>query len=169
MATATEGKEEEIARLLSEGIQTAELVRRGYARGTVYKVAGRLKEGGTPPQEQTDDNVDAGVEDDPGIVDLKKELRKAELERQIEEIKGSSSTEIRLKSLEAKLEAMEVALEEVAIGLQGLDDRLDVTPLLGIRERFVCSCGSQGMVAVKVICTSCDRETSYGWWPKRDV
>ena len=164
---SVEGKEEEIARLLSEGTAAAALVQRVYARGTVYKVAARVREGGTPTARPEDDGIDVDVENDPEVIDLKKELRRAELERQIEEIKGPSSTETRLLALEHRLEDLEATLE----GAEEAHDRLEAltgqSPLGGLRERFACSCGAEGMVAAKVVCTSCGRETSHGWWPSK--
>ena len=85
-------KEEEIAGLLSQGIAPAELVRKGYARGIVYKVRGRLEQPGTAQEKGdttvvTDSGLDPALEADPEIMELKKALRKVELERQIEEIR----------------------------------------------------------------------------------
>ena len=48
MSTVAIGKECEIAKLLLEGIPPVEIIHKGYARGTVYKVNRRVKEGGTP-------------------------------------------------------------------------------------------------------------------------
>ena len=99
-------------------------------------------------------------------MELKKALRKAELERQIEEIRGPSSTESRLLALEEKAETLEAALADVIDDHHGLEQRVDGSPLSGLRERFECSCGAEGIVAARVVCTSCGRETSHGWWPK---
>lgn len=157
MATSVLGKEEEIGRLLSDGAAPADLVRQGYARGTVYKVAGRLRTEATPQNsdETAQRDFDPGVENDPEIVELKKAVRRAELELQIEEIKGSSSIEVRLLALERSIQDVGTFMEEG-----------DDSPLSGLREGFQCSCGAEGLVAVRVICTCCKNETSYGWWPK---
>ena len=41
-------KEEEIAKLLSQGTPPVELIERGFVRGTVYKIAKRLAEKDAP-------------------------------------------------------------------------------------------------------------------------
>ena len=166
MTTAVAGKEEEIARLLAEGITPVDLIKRGFRRATVYKVNRRVQTGGTPQEDASVPATDRAVEDDPQILELKKALRKAELERQIEEIRGPSSAESRLLALEENAETSAAALAEVIDDHDGLEQRVDGSPLSGLRERFECSCGVGGMVAAKVVCTSCGAETSYGWSPK---
>ena len=158
-------KEEEIARLLSEGTPPAELVHQGYSRGTVYKVKRRLAEGGTTPPgpslpgpESTDPASDPALEADSEIMELKKSLRKAQLERQLAEIRAPIDLEARLTSIEEELTVIGDALTY-------LDDQLGGSPLSGLREKFECACGAKGLVAVRVYCTECNREGSYGWSP----
>ena len=84
-------KEEEIAKLLTEGKTPQELVSLGYSRGWVYRVNARLKPEGSTPKEGEgilDVGIDSTVESDPEVLELKKALRKAQLERQIAEVSG---------------------------------------------------------------------------------
>ena len=121
--------------------------------------------GNTTPQEQTnptsgsaDPAVDPTLEADPEIIDLKKSLRKAQLQRQLEEFSGPAGLENRLLDAETQLEI----LTEELWDLQG---RMDGSLLVGIHGGYECTCGAKGLVSVKVRCTACDKETSYGWYP----
>ena len=97
-------KEKEIASLLSEGNQAAELVRQGYARGTVYKVAQRLGHASTTPFVGTGgDASDWNVENDPDVIQLRKAIRMAELQRQLEEIEPSVELVDRITKLEEEV------------------------------------------------------------------
>ncbi len=91
-------KEDQIAGLLSQGTAPAELVHQGYARSTVYKMAKRLAEMDTSQlsEDKEGPDVDLEVENDPAIIQLKKDLRKAHLERQIAEVKAPIDLEARL-------------------------------------------------------------------------
>ena len=164
MPATVVGTEEEIGRLLAEGNKPAELIQRGFKRGTVYKVNRRLQTGGTP-SESGDKGLDPSIESDPEVMDLRKALRKAELERQLEEFKGPSSTESRLLALEEQWEEMEATLDETMAAYRHVVVRVDGSPLNGLRQNFECSCGAKGHVSARIVCTSCGRETSQGWWP----
>ena len=162
-------KQEEIAGLLSQGIPPSELVRRGYARGTVYKVARGLPKRG-PPQPLVDgicsknpQSVDLSIESDPDVVALKKEVRMAELEGLLKEIRAPIDLEGRLEGLEQTIKKLE---DSVEYHLGMLIEDIEASPLIGLKEKFKCTCGEEGLVATKVFCTACTRETSYGWWPK---
>lgn len=154
-------KEDQIAGLLSQGTAPAELVHQGYARSTVYKMAKRLAETDTSQlsENKGGPDVDLEVENDPAIIQLKKDLRKAHLERQIAEIRAPID-------LEARLIRIEEELDEGSDALSILREKVDGSPLAGIRQRFKCSCGTEGLVAAGVRCTNCGREATYGWHPK---
>ena len=154
-------KEEQIARLLSQGTPPAELVHQGPAKSTVYKVARRLveRDGSHVSADKESPDVDLEVENDPDIIQLKKDLRKAHLERQIAEIRAPID-------LEARLTRIEEGLDEGSDALSNLRKRVDGSPLAGIRHLFECSCGTKGLVAVRVCCTACGKESRYGWFPK---
>lgn len=168
MTAAPEGKEEEIERLLGEGSTPVELIRSGFKRGTVYKINGRMRTWARARQTDGLDGVsDRGVEDDPEVVELKTALRKAELQKQIEEISGPSSGERRLVGLEEAVETLQYAIAEAHSDRESLDRRLRNTPLFNLREPFRCECGSQGFLEVEVTCTRCYFPRRYGWWPKK--
>ena len=170
MTTAPEGKEVEIERLLGEGSTPVELIRRGFKRGTVYKVNRRLGtnvlDGGGLTPDKSDVRRDGRVEDDPEVVELKMALRRAELQRQIEEISGPSSTERRLGWLEEAVEILQATFVEAHEDRKSLEGRLRNTPLYDLRERFECDCGSSGFFQVEVTCTNCYSPKRYGWRPK---
>ena len=51
--------------------------------------------------------------------------------------------------------------------MRSVVDNLQATPAYGLRKTFACSgCGEVGNVAVRVKCTSCERDTHVGWFPK---
>ena len=104
-------KEGEIAQLLREGTLPVELVRRGYARGTVYKVSGRLKKEGSILQTQTNQSAkdllskpDPTLQADPEIIELKKAVLKAELQKKLAQIGEQPDLLMRLVKLEVELD-----------------------------------------------------------------
>ena len=100
-------KEEEIRQLLAQGASKADLVRRGYARGTVYKVGRRLANESTPRSLAADtngkDSRHASMPSpmkpsaDPEISDLQREVQKAKLEVELSRVRdeGVSSEQLR--------------------------------------------------------------------------
>lgn len=61
--------------------------------------------------------------------------------------------------LESQFKTLEALLGDT-------EARLDSTPALGLKQRFKCSCGASGFVALHIQCTKCGRETWWGWFPK---
>lgn len=56
---------------------------------------------------------------------------------------------------------------KVVAQIRSIVGNLQSTPGYGLRKTFTCSgCGERGSVAVRVRCTSCDRETLAGWFPE---
>ncbi|MGD1118348.1 MAG: hypothetical protein ABR886_02535 [Dehalococcoidales bacterium] len=88
----------EITKLLKEGKTVKEIIGLGYKPRTVYHVQSRLKKqppplitkAAKPPQKSAKPTLppplDDNLENDPEIIQLKKEVRKAELNRSIKEI-----------------------------------------------------------------------------------
>lgn len=167
-AQASTGKEEEIARFLSEGSTPSELVKRGFARGTVYKVARLIGKKSSGEGISNDDHTptDAEIESDPEIVRLRKDLRKAELERKLAELNGPILFEPRLAHVESELKEFDDTLSDLYETIETMNVAARGSPLTGLRENFTCSCGAKGMVAAQIQCTACGRERSYGWFPK---
>ena len=161
------GKEEEIAGLLSKGVPPVELVRRGYARGTVYKVKSRVP--AERPSHERDGrepgSVGSARGDDPEAVALQKALRVAELERQLEEATGATNVGGHLAAFEVQINDLYRMVDEVEESLQRLTALVEGSPLGSLRNRFECPCGSTGLVAGRVFCTSCGLEQHHGWWP----
>ena len=98
-----DSKSDEIIQLLSEGKSSKEIIARGHKPGTVYsaqrkwrqrKATNTLKKdipkSDQPPQS---DSI-SEIETDPEIVQLKREVRKAELERQLGKMKVPLEMEI---------------------------------------------------------------------------
>ncbi len=115
-------KEEEIARLLSQGTQPTELVRKGYNRSTVYKVARRERtptpqDPASPIAGAADLVADAKLEADPEIMERKKAVRMAQLDLQLAEIRAPIDLEARLVTVEehvaALLEAVTHLVEDI--------------------------------------------------------
>ena len=163
-------KEADIARRLSEGIAPAELIRSGYARGTVYKVRRRLEQPGTAQENGdttavTDSGLDPALEADPEIVELRKSIRKAELEQQLADLKAPTRFEPRLVTVEKTVSSITTAVKGMLEDLVDLRHEVEGSPLSGLRHRFDCECGANGSVVARVCCTGCGREASYGWWP----
>ena len=167
------GKESEIAGLLSQGIPPSELVRKGLTRSTVYKVAKRLQER-TPEQPGTAQgdtdgakavtgyDLDPALEADPEIVELRKSIRKAELEQQLADLKAPTRFEPRLLMLEKTVGEMAEAVTGLINDLDEVEQQVEGSPLSGLRKKFRCSCGQTGLVAASVVCTSCGAQTTYG-------
>ncbi|MBI3954194.1 MAG: hypothetical protein HY330_06740 [Chloroflexi bacterium] len=159
------GKQEAIVRLLTAGKPAAELVRQGYSKGTVYKMARRVTALPAAGREGSQAQAEAAVEGDPDIVRLKKKLRKAQLERQIREARAPLEVESRLLVLDGRVAEVEQTLEETREATVRLGDALKASPLSRLRGRFSCGCGAKGHVAVSIKCTSCDTERWWGWFP----
>ena len=165
-------KTEEITKMMKSGYTATQCIAQGYKRGLVYRVNRTLHKN---PQDNgnhskclthaTSDEADTDIESDPEIMELKKSLRKAELEREIAEIKIPKDIESRIIALEENVVDVEEFVGSVFLDLDDLKEALKATPLFNLRSKFKCECGNQGMVAVKVHCTACAEEIEYGWYP----
>ena len=167
-------KTQEITKLLKAGHTPTQCIARGYKRGLVYRANRTLHD--NPPDNgghskhltrATSDEADTDIESNPEIMELQISLRKAELERKIAEIKIPKDIESRIIALEENAVDIEEHVFSVHFALDDLKKALKATPLFNLRSRFKCECGSHGTLAVKVHCTVCDKETKYGWYPKK--
>ena len=168
-------KTQDITEKLQSGLSTAQVIALGFNPSLVYKVNRDIKKGikreinsknsKVSGENNLKDNVD--IENDPDIMALKKELRKAELERQLAEIKVPIGLESRIEALEEKVEEPNDQLDYLFSEYIDLRSLVDNTPLSGLLGRFKCSCGEKGMVAVPVQCTACEQEILYGHFPER--
>ena len=78
------------------------------------------------------------------------------------------SIEERLTSFESPVHKLENQVEMLGASkssLQEIEVRLKGTPALGLEQRFRCSCGASGFVALHIQCTKCGKETWWGWFP----
>ncbi len=174
-------KTQEIIEKMKAGASPADLIGQGYKRGLVYKVNKTLRSTSSERGELTPSNpcgdssiaststVDSTIEGDPEILELKKELRKAELRRQLAEINAPIELEARINALENK--AKEVGDQFNHLFDEWIDLRalVDNTPLAGLRQIFKCSCGAVGALAVAIQCTACGTEKTYGWSPNNNA
>ena len=92
---------------------------------------------------------------------------------------GIDSALARLTEIESKLSELEkssgrgvgrrdlhLLQGKIMKQMRSVIDNLQATPAYGLRKTFACSgCGEVGNVAVRVKCTSCQRETHVGWFP----
>ena len=83
-------------------------------------------------------------------------------------LENASKAQQRLESLEQTIQAMHErcdALETQVEKIKEFKVRVTGTPALGLKNRFTCSCGASGFVALHIQCTKCGRETWWGWFP----
>lgn len=69
------------------------------------------------------------------------------------------------KDLEAWLVRLEEHVAALLEAVNNLIEDVESSPLMSIRQRFKCSCGNGGLVAVRVHCTACGSETRCDWFP----
>ena len=174
-------KTQEITEKLQAGESPSDLIeQQGYKRGLVYKVKKMLETTPTADDEYIHGQSvkmvtskmecatsDAAIEADPEIVELKKDLRKAELQKLIAEVMVPLEIESRLAALEEWYGVLTDDNEEVLIKLENLGERIDNAPLTDADERFQCTCGAKGLLAIPIVCTACGKESSCGWWPEK--
>jgi len=89
------------------------------------------------------------------------------------QISGFSYRLDRVESTITKLESMQDVVDQVSLELQSANKRLEATEDglratagYNIRRTFECSsCMAKGVVAIKVTCAKCGKDTWWGWWP----
>lgn len=113
-------KKDEIRQLLAQGESKAELVRRGYARGSVYGAArGMVKPvNPNPARSSTNGAVPSPASTplamipstDPEISQLQKEIQRARLEAELKKVRGDVKSVEELEQEVARLRAWTVAI-----------------------------------------------------------
>ena len=63
---------------------------------------------------------------------------------------------------------MSCQLEEVRDSLTEIEAQVWTNPLSGIQSEFACQCGATKLIAARVKCTKCGRETYWGWRPEKE-
>lgn len=81
--------------------------------------------------------------------------------------RGVPDVSVPVQRLSQRLEAVVKDLQKVNGQVAGVLRGLGGTPGYGIRNSFTCeSCGSHGLLAIPMKCTTCGNEGWWGWWPK---
>ncbi len=112
-----DGIMQQIERLLRDGKSSRQVIDLRYNPSSVYKVQRRVRAGasapitgGNDPTSPTaglgDDHLYLEVESHPEVVELKRELRKAQLQSQIAAVRVPDGMEKRLDSLEKTVSEM---------------------------------------------------------------
>ena len=138
---------EHVEHLLRQGRKPIELIELGFPKRVVTRVRRQLREERTVPRSRT---------------------QKGRTE--VTPLAEATSVQTRPVSLEGKvirLESRVEILETILAELYDMENQLDGTPTLGLKHRFKCDCGASGLVAMRIRCTQCGRETRWGWFPKQ--
>ena len=163
-------KTQEIIEKMKAGASPVDLIGQGYKRGLVYKVKKTLRSpssvrGDLAPSSQCRaaaatpiGTVDSNIESDPEILELKKQLRKAELQRQLVEINAPIEIESRGTALEQKIAELENTIDWLFEGVIDLQTIINNPPLSELYRKYQCSCGANEVLATKVQCKACGKE-----------
>ncbi len=88
----------------------------------------------------------------------------ADLLQRIERREGSDTAGT---LLEAYVETMSKELRMLSARVDRLAQNLSATVGYRLRETYQCdSCGAKGHVAGRIVCTGCQKESWWGWWPE---
>jgi predicted nucleic acid-binding Zn-ribbon protein len=91
-------------------------------------------------------------------------LRLEKVEQTIDEFESKSSIANQLSSTELKSTIQQ--LQSVSSQVEVITEGLRSTAGYNISKTFHCSsCGSAGVIAMKIKCTKCGQENWWGWWP----
>ena len=112
-----DGIMQQIEQLLRDGKSSRQIIDLRYNPSSVYKVQRRVRAGAGAPMtegndpapamaESGDEQRDPEVESHPEVVELKRELRKAQLQSQIAAVRVPAGTEKRLDTLEKTVSEM---------------------------------------------------------------
>ncbi|MFC2014998.1 hypothetical protein ACFLUP_03300 [Chloroflexota bacterium] len=107
-------KTQEILEKLESGLKPAQIITEGYKSWKVYKINhdrniaknSKGRENQSEPTNKTGDDKNLDIENDPEILELKKALRKAELEKQISEIIASNDLVVKIEAIEEALKGL---------------------------------------------------------------
>ena len=130
--SAQDGIMQQIEQLLRDGKSSRQVIDMRYNPSSVYKVQRRVRAGAsapitegndpTPPTAGLgDEHLDPEVESHPEVVELKRELRKVQLQSQIAAVRAPVGTEKRLDSLEKTVSEM----AELVVWLATPDENSD--------------------------------------------
>jgi len=114
--SAQDGIMQQIEQLLRDGKSSRQVIDMRYNPSSVYKVQRRVRAGASapitggndpaPPITGGDEHLDPEVESHPEVIELKRELRKVQLQSQIAAVRAPAGTGKRLDSLEQTVSEM---------------------------------------------------------------
>lgn len=147
-----------IEHLLRQGKKPKELVELGFPKQTVTRVRRQLEQGprAIKSELQRKESLDGSQPQPSPPSEGEVPIAPQKLE----------AIERYLKELEKRVEALEGAVIE-SVSMEHMEQLLNGTPALNLRESFRCECGASGFVAIRIKCTSCGRENWHGWFPKQ--
>jgi len=88
------------------------------------------------------------------------------LEKALSRIEGSEQA---IRLLQAHVDIVSKESSALVAQLGDIPQHMRGTMGYRLREVFGCgSCGAKGTVASRIMCTSCHKESWWGWWPKKD-
>ncbi len=131
-------------------------VKKGVPKGLRQESSG--KDSDVLRGESLQDNVE--IESDPEILDLKKELRKAELRKQLAETNAPINMESRIAAMEDKMAEMKDILDFLFDENMNIKGLIYGTPLSGLLDPFECACGAKGKYSLIIQCDECGEEYS---------
>ena len=124
--SAQDGIMQQIEQLLRDGKSSRQVIDMRYNPSSVYKVQRRVRAMASAPITGGDEHLDPEVESHPEVVELKRELRKVQLQSQIAAVKAPAGTEERLDSLEKTVSEM----AELVVWLATLDENSEEDELV---------------------------------------
>lgn len=102
--------------------------------------------------------------DNAALADILQRLEK--LEAAIAKVGPSQDANVQLET-QARVGDLTNRIQALNTRVDELLHHLPNTVGYRARETFQCgSCGSQGLVAVPIMCTHCRQQTWLGWWPQ---
>lgn len=143
--------------LLRQGRKPKELQELGFPKRVITRVRRKLRQEKSQPKDDLTKTQKTASDIGGTVVSSHNDI--AELESRLAAIDSD------LKELKEQTSELREAILE-AVTPEDLEEQLDGTIGLGIKQRFGCQCGATGFVAMRVRCTKCGRESWWGWFPK---
>lgn len=149
---------EHVEYLLRQGRKPKELLELGFPKQVITRVRRELREEREPWKVIAKEVIGAAKDQPrPPIPSVQQPPRILEV---------LTALDAKYGELLDRLLAIE-AVQAEFVSVKDLEGRLDGTPALGLRHRFVCQCGESGYVALHIQCTKCGRQSQWGWFPKK--
>ena len=142
----TKEKINEIRRLLKEGYTKKEVAEKtGVDRGTVRKYAEEESSRGKAPPK------------DPELETLEREKKRLQVWMELETVKQA------MMKIPERLDELEATMKVLGADQDLLREWIESSPIANLGRKWSCSqCGSPKYVTVKVKCSRCGYETTWG-------